>query len=90
MATADERLATLEEKQKGQDEHCVTISHGIREAVVAANGKLDRIEKAILAPDGLMMRVDRLEQKRKVWLWLATPPSLAIFGAGLRAIIWGF
>ena len=74
MASAEERLATLEA------------------GVGVANGKLDRIETALLgngAP-GLVVRVDRLEHGRKAYLVIAVPVAVAFIGVCMRAIVWGF
>jgi len=92
MATADERLATLEEKQRSQDANCRIISGGIQAELQAMNKHLDRIEHAVQGngSPGLAVRVDRLEHGRKAWLLIATPTAIAIIGVCLRAMIWGF
>ena len=74
MATAEERLATLESEVRSANSKLDRI-----ETALIGNG----------AP-GLMVRVDRLEHGRKAWLVIATPTAVAIIGVCLRAIIWGF
>ena len=74
MATAEERLATLESEVGSANNKLDRIENAL-----LGNG----------AP-GLMVRVDRLEHGRKAWLVIAAPTALAIIGVCLRAIIWGF
>jgi len=96
MDELETKVATLEERQKAQDDKFLTFQNLIKEDLKEIKDTIARIEKRQVGNGvgGYGIRIDRLEQSERIrnkrYWWLLVPISLSIMAIAFRVVVWGF